>query len=197
MSSLPQSDKGDVIPISGTPYFLSPLQRSDLEALVRVCNDPDVFKFTLSVPKPYSLADGEYFLNHITKLPDHCVYAIRDPKGKYIGTIGLSVITPDKCQKREVPEGSWEVGYYLAKEWRRKGVMSSAVQTIVEEVAFKRLGLKEIVGFPFTENWASRRTLEKAGFVFLGEVKEPIDKLNEPGTKKRFWKLIKQRSRLN
>ena len=79
--------------------------------------------------------------------------------GSYIGYVQLS----------PVPEG-WEIGYHIAKEHTGRGYASEAVQAFLPYIMDK-LRLKEVHGVCHRDNAASRRVMEKCGFVpvFEGE----------------------------
>jgi len=58
-----------------------------------------------------------------------------------------------------------EAGWAIAPERWREGLATELAMTCVE-VAFADLHLREIVAFALPDNVASRRVMEKAGFVF-------------------------------
>ncbi|KAL1914285.1 uncharacterized protein VTP21DRAFT_9023 [Calcarisporiella thermophila] len=187
---LSQISKEEIIPIPNTPYLLTPYLSTDRHAMVNAFADPDVYANASRIPIPYTLADADEFLNNICKSSDQFCFALRHDKD-YIGSVSIKKIIPDEAKEHEVEEGSWEVGYALAKEWRGKGLMVPVVRTLVEEVAFKRAGLKKIYGFARVGNWASRRIMEKVGFEFLGEIEHDVSKVNQPGVMIRVWKFIR------
>ena len=76
--------------------------------------------------------------------------------GKNIGYVQL-------C-KLELEEGTWEIGYHIAKSFTGKGYASEAVKAFLPAVA-KKLNLKEVYGICLAENLASVRVLEKSGFT--------------------------------
>jgi RimJ/RimL family protein N-acetyltransferase len=57
-----------------------------------------------------------------------------------------------------------EIGYWIAKPWRGRGIMTEAVIAICDH-GFRHLGLARITAGIFTGNNGSARVLEKAGFV--------------------------------
>jgi ribosomal-protein-alanine N-acetyltransferase len=57
------------------------------------------------------------------------------------------------------------IGYRIAEHWSGKGVASFAVQQLSQQA--RQLGLKMLFACVSTENRASERVLDKAGFVRL------------------------------
>jgi [ribosomal protein S5]-alanine N-acetyltransferase len=58
-----------------------------------------------------------------------------------------------------------EIAYALMPEFWNQG-LASEIATASVNIAFKDLGLKELVCFTLTTNQASQRVMEKAGFIF-------------------------------
>ena len=59
--------------------------------------------------------------------------------------------------------GSWEVGYHIAKKYTENGYAAEAVKAFVPVIT-KLLGISGIWGICRTDNIASCRVLEKSGF---------------------------------
>jgi RimJ/RimL family protein N-acetyltransferase len=74
--------------------------------------------------------------------------------GKNIGYVQL-------CQ---IDDGSWEIGYHIAKQFTGQGYATEAVKAFLPAMA-KKLNIKEVYGICLAENTASVRVLEKCGFV--------------------------------
>ena len=79
---------------------------------------------------------------------------ITNDGGQNIGYIQL-------CQ---IHDGSWEIGYHIAKHFTGQGYATEAVKAFLPVMA-KKLNLKEVYGICLAENTASVRVLEKCGFV--------------------------------
>ncbi len=67
------------------------------------------------------------------------------------------------------------MGYWLGEDYWRKGIVSSALKGIVE-FAFNELELERIFAVPLERNTASRRVLEKNGFVLEGILRNSVVK---------------------
>jgi RimJ/RimL family protein N-acetyltransferase len=79
---------------------------------------------------------------------------ITNDGGQNIGYVQL-------CQ---IDDGSWEIGYHIAKESTGQGYATEAVKAFLPVIA-EKLNIKQVYGICFAENTASVRVLEKCGFV--------------------------------
>jgi RimJ/RimL family protein N-acetyltransferase len=61
-------------------------------------------------------------------------------------------------------EDGWEIGYHIAKKYTGKGYAAEAVKAFLP-VMMKEHRLNRIIGICVAENYASRRVMEKCGFV--------------------------------
>ena len=91
----------------------------------------------------YDSADGPFVYPIIT-----------NDDSKNIGYVQL-------CQ---IDDGSWEIGYHIAKQFTGHGYATEAVKAFLPAMA-KKLNIKEVYGICLAENTASVRVLEKCGFV--------------------------------
>ena len=79
---------------------------------------------------------------------------ITNDGGKNIGYVQL-------CQ---LDDGTWEIGYHIAKDFTGKGYSTEAVKAFLP-VMVQKLNLREVYGICLAENLASVRVLEKCGFT--------------------------------
>lgn len=82
---------------------------------------------------------------------------ITNNEGKNIGYVQL-------CKLELEEEGSWEIGYHIAKSFTGKGYATEAVKAFLS-VMTEKLNIKEVYGICLAENTASVRVLEKCGFT--------------------------------
>jgi len=61
-------------------------------------------------------------------------------------------------------KNGWEIGYHIGKQYTKNGYATEAVRAFVPEI-MKILGIDELFGICHEENIASRRVLEKCGFI--------------------------------
>lgn len=66
---------------------------------------------------------------------------------------------------------STDIGYWLGKDFRRKGIMTKAVLAITK-IAFKEYDLNRLIIRAAVENTASNATAKKAGFVLEARLKQ-------------------------
>jgi [ribosomal protein S5]-alanine N-acetyltransferase len=82
--------------------------------------------------------------------------------GDFVGRGGLQYT--DTLGRRAV-EAAWAV---VPDRWNR-GFATELARTSLE-VGFNDLGLSEVIAFTLPDNLASRRVMEKTGFVYDGEI---------------------------
>ena len=68
------------------------------------------------------------------------------------------------CNLELEEEGTWEIGYHIAKNFTGKGYATEAVKAFLPVMA-QKLNLKEVYGICLAENTASICVLEKCGFT--------------------------------
>jgi RimJ/RimL family protein N-acetyltransferase len=124
----------------------------DVPAIVAVCDDPDVARFT-RVPSPYTERDAREFMagNVIEEMSFAIVSAEGDDE--VLGSIGL----------RDAGEQRGELGYLVAAHARGRGVASRAVR-LLAEWALTEAGLARVQLYTHVDNPASQRAAERAGF---------------------------------
>ncbi len=156
-----------------TDFTLRPWRTEDADALVRAANNPNIAKNLRNIfPHPYTLESARWFIGDCIASADKPVinYAIEVSKA-VAGSISVSV-------KDDVYEKSAELGYWLAEEHWRKGIMSAAVSAVCRE-AFERFDIVRIFAEPFADNAGSRGVLEKAGFTCEGIMRNAVYKNGE------------------
>lgn len=146
-------------------FKLRKFKKGDEISLQKNINDKEISGNTMYIKYPYKLKDAKDWVNYNLKLlkqknPSQINFVI-DIEGEVAGSIGLSSI------KKEHKKA--EVGYWLAREYWNKGIITKALKEITE-FGFKRLKLNRIYAYVFPHNKASARALEKAGFKFEGRL---------------------------
>ncbi len=138
-------------------FDLRPFTPDDLPALVKHANDPSVAaNLTDMFPHPYTEEAGRKFLEEAVKpVPLRRCISIG---GEACGAIGLH-------PKQDLWRLNMELGYWLAKEHRGKGIMTEAIRQMVPLGFATFPEVVRIFATPFGSNIASQRALEKAGFV--------------------------------
>ena len=154
--------------------YLSQVDDDDKEKLTLYLNDRDIYNNTLRLPHPYTLKDAEWWIHFVHKSKKETGrlnhFAIRDKDKNLIGGIGFN----NKYGKNSTRD---EIGYWLARPFWNRGIMTETVGKIC------KLGLNEykyltIEAMVFEFNTASSRVLEKNGFVKEGIIKKYAFKNN-------------------
>ncbi len=67
-------------------------------------------------------------------------------------------------------DGTWEIGYHIGGAYTKQGFATEAVKAFLP-VILPKLGLRQIKGICLAENMASRKVMERCGFIkdFEGE----------------------------
>jgi ribosomal-protein-alanine N-acetyltransferase len=152
-------------------YLSSPLL-TDKPALLEHLNSKDVYNTTLTIPYPYSEAHADSWLQkriaHHEKQGKEVSFAIRDMDGKLIGVVSADNLELGDAHKAEI-------GYWLARDYWRQGIMTDAVKAYVK-YAFEELGLLKLMAHVFELNIGSARVLEKNGFKLEGRLRKHFRK---------------------
>jgi len=147
---------------------LRPFRLSDADKLTEMANNKKISRnLRDGFPHPYTHEDAVTFISHCLDMHRDTFFAI-EFKGEYVGNISLS-----PCH--DVYRKSAEIGYFIAEPYWNKGIASAAVKIIVE-FGFNNLGMMRIQTGVYEYNPASRRVLEKCGFVKEGIFKKAIYK---------------------
>lgn len=162
--------------MSAPSFLLRPFREDDLAALVKHANDPSVAaNLTDAFPHPYTEEVGRAFLAEAMKSSPlrRCI----DIAGEACGAIGLHP-KPDLWRR------NMELGYWLGKEHRGKGIMTEAIKQMVP-LGFETFpDVDRIYATPFGSNVASQKALEKAGFKLEAKLEGTLIKM---GRKEDEW----------
>lgn len=147
-----------------------PWQLSDLEALVRYANNPNVAAYmTDGFPHPYSVADGQKYLRMVTTELEGNVFAITH-NNEAIGSVGVFPET-------DVYRINAHLGYWVAEPFWGNGIATQAIKWI-SAYAFRTFGVTRLYAKTFGKNAASHRALQKAGFELEAITKQSVIKRN-------------------
>ena len=156
--------------------FLRPLLENDVDLVLKLFTDPEIMEYAGGPVKSERIrsemaasvqrgADGSIGVWCICKAPT------KEPIGT-IALLPLPVEVEDTewelVRTGEMPDGDIEIGYFLRKEEWRQGYISEAVSRVLE-FAFSVASLEEIVAVIDPRNTASRKVLERTGFLSEGD----------------------------
>lgn len=154
---------------------LTQLHETDLEQLMTQINDPVIYENTLTVPHPYTMEHARSFLEHAREFEKkegfQKDWVIRH-NGTLIGGIGALYNYGVRTHKTEI-------GYWLGKDWRGKGIMSDVIGAFVSHLFASTL-LVRLEAHVFVGNVRSARALERNGFVNEGIAKAAFVKHGVP-----------------
>ena len=134
----------------------------DLRAeLIQLCNSVDRTYLSERMPSPYTETDADWWLDMVREHDEvDGLFRAISLDGKVIGSITI------EC-KSDVYRKDCELGYMLLTDYWSQGIMTEAAKIICTE-AFDKLDIARITSMVYSGNTASRRVLEKSGFVLEG-----------------------------
>ncbi len=147
--------------------FLRKLERDELPRLVQLIGVWDVVRWLSVVPFPYMMQHAEEFYaetveSYHTDMPEFFALALKTDN-LLIGGIGLHAPRSATFQPGEI-----EIGYWLAKNFWGRGLMSEAAKPALD-IGFARHTTRSIGATTSTTNHASQKILAKIGLRNLGE----------------------------
>jgi RimJ/RimL family protein N-acetyltransferase len=157
----------DLLQTSHPDLVLTDFRKDDMDVLVRYLNDPELYRNTLSIPYPYAMKNAIAYFRQVRK------FEIKYRKRKdWVLRIDNSLIGGVGALLNFGPEShKTEIGYWIASPFRGKGMMSAAVNALVDHL-FTDWHFVRLEANVFTHNPASCRVLEKCGFTREGTLKK-------------------------
>jgi RimJ/RimL family protein N-acetyltransferase len=140
---------------------LRPLVEADLDSLVDLVRDPEIPRWT-RIPDAYSRRDAdEWFDRQAAGQDDGALLNLMvvDDRDRILGSCGIVEVSWE--------ESRCEMGYWLARRARGRGVMTRAVQLLAAWI-FDNLPIERISLGIEPENAASRAVAQRAGFTYEG-----------------------------
>ncbi len=160
---------------------LRPFRMSDKERLVELANNKNIsINLRDGFPHPYNIDDAERFIKNCINQNPVLNFAI-ELDGLYVGNIGL-------VMGKDVYRKSAEIGYFLGEPYWNMGIMSEAVNLMVD-FGFENLDIVRIHTGVFEYNMASQRVLEKCGFYKEAVFKRAVFKNRRIWDEVRYAKL--------
>jgi RimJ/RimL family protein N-acetyltransferase len=148
-------------PLADAEVRLRPWTIGDVPALTAACRDPEISRWTV-VPREYTELHATEFI--ATREADRAAgrelsFAVVDRADVLLGAIGMSSF--------DWPDHRGEIGYWMAREARRRGVGTRAVR-LLSRWAIEGLRLERVELLANPANQASQRLAERAGFTREG-----------------------------
>jgi ribosomal-protein-alanine N-acetyltransferase len=140
----------------------------DAESLARHANNRKVWLAVRDLfPHPYTIQDAHEFLQRVISQQPSMKFCI-EIDGTAVRGIGVH-------PGQDVHRYTATVGYWLGEVFWGRGIITEAV-TAVTDLCFENFPLRRISAEVFSNNPASARVLEKAGFTFEGCLKNNVFK---------------------
>jgi RimJ/RimL family protein N-acetyltransferase len=149
-------------PLTDGVITLRAKERGDVDALVAACQDPEIARWT-RVPQPYGREDalGWIAASQLEVAAGTAIHWLAvDAEDRLLASI--SVMEIDRRA------GTGEIGYWVARDARGRGVARRAV-ALAYEWAVGELGLATVEITVHEDNAASLAVARAAGFAPTGE----------------------------
>jgi RimJ/RimL family protein N-acetyltransferase len=134
-------------------FQLRHLHYDDVEWIFDACQDEAIQRWTL-VPRPYSFEDAAWFIEN---QPEYVTMVIEETESSM--PLGLVSIHDIDEVTREA-----SIGYWVAPWGRGMKAASAAVKLLIASITPDE-NIHSVIAYIAEENTASRRTIERAGFV--------------------------------
>jgi RimJ/RimL family protein N-acetyltransferase len=143
---------------------------ADAEAIFQACQDPTVAEFT-RIPVPYTRVHANGFVRAAAQMlraetGAHLLITPADDTQRLLGSAG---VTWDRSRQAA------EVGYWLARDARGRGVASRSV-LLLARWAFQTLGVQRFQAMVDVRNAASQRVVARCGFQREGVLRSWDDR---------------------
>ena len=141
---------------------------SDAERIAGLAADFDVARMTTSMPHPFHRHHADAFLARAQALDAarEVVFAVELEEEGLIGVLGFH---PSRLPGPEPQRSAPEIGYWLGRPYWGRGL---ATEAALGALAWAKRAWRRrlVVSGHFADNPASGRVLEKAGFLYTGEI---------------------------
>ncbi|RZJ05265.1 MAG: N-acetyltransferase [Brevundimonas sp.] len=155
-------------------------QAQDVSRLAALANDADIARMTLRMPHPFSTTDAEDFVINVAGQDPATArtFLIEHEDNGPVGVLGI-------FQDKDLAP---EVGYWIGRPFWGRGYATEALDGAIAWAsrAWKR---RALVAGHFADNPASGRVLEKAGFLYTGEVRRGFSRARgaDTDTRRMVW----------
>jgi RimJ/RimL family protein N-acetyltransferase len=138
-------------------------QAADIGRIAALADDFEIARMTTRLPHPYRRSDAETFVARAQVLDPgrEAAFVIDHEDEGVVGVLGL------------YPRGGMgpEIGYWVGRPFWGQGIASEAAGAALDW-ARRDWRRRVVVSGHFADNPASGRVLEKAGFLYTGEVQQ-------------------------
>ncbi len=159
ITEVKRSSPGQAFPLATGRLVLRPFVMGDAPSVQHLLGTEDLAKQTLNLPYPFPEGAAEIWIQSTLddlKAKQGCTLAVE--RREYEGLMGAVGLIADHKNP-----GRAELGYWIGRTYWGNGFATEAVQRLVQ-YGRAQLSLTDIWARAFSENQASIRVLEKAGF---------------------------------
>ena len=146
-------------------------QERDIVPIFEACQDPAIPQFT-TVPSPYLISHAEEFIRDISPRSftekTEMLFAIVQGKGEEEKFCGLISFHTTRLESH-----CTELGYWMAKESRGKGIAKTAVK-LITEYGIDTMGFRRIEALVDVDNIESKGLLTAAGYILEGILRQKV-----------------------
>lgn len=144
---------------------------SDKSSIAKHANNRKIWRNVRNAfPHPYTETNAEWWISTILTEEVKTKFVIV-VDGKAIGGIGVE-------KKEDVYSQTMEFGYWIGEEYWNKGIITEAIQEMVNYV-FEKFDIVRLEAHVYHWNVGSMRALEKAGFQKEAILKKRVFKDSE------------------
>jgi RimJ/RimL family protein N-acetyltransferase len=153
-------------PLSDDVVALRPWEPADIPAIAEACGEAEIARWLDLIPQPYTEDDARWYVDHCQegwREGTNSNFAIVEvSSGRVVGSMGARHLEPE--------QGVTEVGYWVRTEARGRGYAARALR-LLSDWLLEDLGMARVQLRADSENLASRRVAERAGYVEEGTLR--------------------------
>lgn len=151
------------VALQGARVHLRPFGPDDVGPVVAACQDEEIHRWTVTVPRPYTeLHARSWIEGHAERRRAGAAYdfaVVEAGTGLFAGSISLE-------RSRRTPRSAG-VGYWIAPWARRRGFATEAL-SLVARFGFEDADVDRVVLLTMFGNVASEAVARRAGFEVVG-----------------------------
>lgn len=150
-------------------FILRPWKISDADTIPKHANNIKVAnQLRDHFPHPYTRRNAKQWIEMVKSMNDPVKYFAIEVEGEAAGSIAITL-------KQDVYRMNAEIGYFLGEKYWRRGIVTEALKAVVT-YGFETFDIIRIYAEPYADNLASRKALEKAGFILEATFRKNIIK---------------------
>lgn len=184
--------------------IITPIRPGDIDTMMEHLNDLKIVEWLAGPPHPYTYQDGKHWHDQVSAQDQGLLGKLKDGDRfvdgcpvqclREVQADGTDVFIGDLSIRRELPQRkwisskdannlvkeigdstiAWTVGFYLVPSHHRRGIMSAALQTLIDAWAVPRMACRRIIATAMLGNAASVGVFKKLGFEHTRDVEDAV-----------------------